>query len=46
MRDLDTIDSELRLRAAVRWSIRELGGEPSSRHIDELLDERNELAGT
>jgi hypothetical protein len=40
MRDLDTIDSELRLLAAVRWSIREHGGEPSSRQVDELLDER------
>jgi hypothetical protein len=28
MRDLDTIDSELRLLSAVRWSIREDGGEP------------------
>jgi hypothetical protein len=26
--------------AAVRWSIRAHGGEPSSRHVDELLDER------
>jgi hypothetical protein len=26
--------------AAVRWSIREHGGEPSSRQVDELLDER------
>jgi hypothetical protein len=40
MRDLDTIDSELRLLAAVRWSIREHGGEPSSRQVDKLLDER------
>jgi hypothetical protein len=40
MRDCDTIDDELRLLAAVRWSIREQGGEPSSRQIDELLDER------
>jgi hypothetical protein len=40
MRDPDTIDSELRLLAAVRWSIREHGGEPSSRRVDELLDER------
>jgi hypothetical protein len=40
MRDLDTIDSELRLLAAVRRSIREHGGEPSSRHVKELLDER------
>ena len=38
MRDLDTIDSELRLLAAVRWSIREHGGEPSSRQIDELRE--------
>jgi len=45
VRDLDTIDSELRLLAAVRRSIREHGGEPSSRQVDELLDERNELAG-
>jgi hypothetical protein len=28
------------LLAAVRWSIREHGGEPSSRQVDELLDER------
>jgi hypothetical protein len=40
MRDLDTIDSELRLLVAVRWSIREHGGEPSSRQVDKLLDER------
>jgi hypothetical protein len=39
-RDLETIDSELRLLAAVRWSIRHHGGEPSSRQVDELLDER------
>ena len=39
-RDLDTIDSELRLLAAVRRSICEHGGEPSSRQVDELLDER------
>jgi hypothetical protein len=41
MRDFDTIDSELRLLAAVPRSIREHGGEPSSRHADELLDEHN-----
>ena len=40
VRDLNTIDSELRLLAAVRWSIREHRGEPSSRQVDELLDER------
>jgi hypothetical protein len=43
MRDLDTVDSELRLLAAVRRSIREHGGQPSSHHVNELLDERNEL---
>jgi hypothetical protein len=46
MRDQDTIDSELRLLAAVRWPIREHGGGPSSRQADELLDERNELSGS
>jgi hypothetical protein len=40
VRAIGTIDSELRLLAAVRWSIREHGGEPSSRQVDELLDER------
>ena len=40
MRDLDAIDSGLRLLAAVRWSIREHGGEPSSRQVDGLPDER------
>jgi hypothetical protein len=30
----------LRLISAVRRSIREHGGEPSSRQVDELLDER------
>lgn len=40
MRDRDTIDSELRRLAAVRRSLREHGGELSSRQIDELLDER------
>jgi hypothetical protein len=44
MRDHATIDAELRLLAAVRWSIREHGGEPSSRYVDELLDERTEVA--
>jgi hypothetical protein len=40
MRDIETIGSELRLVAAVRRSIRGHGGEPSSRQVDELLDER------
>jgi hypothetical protein len=39
----EVIDSELRLVAAVRWSIREHGGEPSSCQVDELLDERTAL---
>jgi len=45
MRDLDTIDSELRFHSAMRRSIRAQGGEPSSRQIDELLDERSALTG-
>jgi uncharacterized protein DUF732 len=40
MRDRETIDSELRLIANVRRSIREQGGQPSCRQADELLDER------
>ena len=40
IRDIETIDAELRLQAAMRRSIREHGGEPSSRQVDELLDER------
>jgi len=40
MRDRETIDSELRLLAAMRRSIREQGGELSCRQADELLDER------
>jgi hypothetical protein len=46
MRDPYTIDSEMRLLAAVRRSIRDHGGEPSSRQVDELLDERAELTGS
>jgi hypothetical protein len=34
------LDAELRLLAAVGWSIREYGGEPESRQVDELLDGR------
>ena len=40
MRDRETIDSELRSAGCWRRSIREHGGEPSSRQVDELLDER------
>jgi hypothetical protein len=43
MRDRETINSEPRLLAAVRRSIREHGGKPSSRQVDELLGERAEL---
>ena len=42
MRDREIIDAELRLLAAVRWSIREHGGELGSRQVDELLDTRRE----
>jgi hypothetical protein len=38
--DIETIDGELRPLAAVQHSIREHGGELSSRQADELLDER------
>jgi hypothetical protein len=40
MRDREAIDSELRLIAERRRSIREQGGQPSWRQVDELLDER------
>jgi len=40
MRDRETIDSELRLIADLRRSIREQGGQPSCPQADELLDER------
>jgi hypothetical protein len=40
MRDRETIDSELRLIANERRSIREQGGQPSCPQADELLDER------
>lgn len=40
-RDVDTIDQELRLLAAVRTRTRELdGGTPSIELADQLLDER------
>jgi hypothetical protein len=40
MRDREVIDSELRRLAAMRRSVRERGGELSTRQVDELLDER------
>ncbi|HWS91177.1 MAG TPA: hypothetical protein VN255_09050 [Mycobacterium sp.] len=43
MRDLDIIDSELRLLAAVRRTAADLGGPlPPIGLVDELLDERLE----
>jgi hypothetical protein len=45
MRDLETIDSELRLVAALRGAARERGGPlPSIGVADALLDERRELS--
>jgi hypothetical protein len=45
MRDIETIDSELRL-ATLRRAARERGGPPPSMGVaDALLDERRELAG-
>jgi hypothetical protein len=44
MRDIDTIDSELRLVAALRRAARERGGPlPSIAVADALLDERREV---
>jgi hypothetical protein len=41
MPDLETIDSELRLLVAIRRLVREEEGRvPSTRYLDELLDER------
>jgi hypothetical protein len=46
MRDKETIDSELRLLAAVRRVCREQDGIlPSIGPVDELLDERSSIAG-
>lgn len=44
MRDKEVFDSELRLVAAVRRSIREQGGHPSSRQVDEMA-RRTQRAG-
>ncbi|WP_375484764.1 DUF732 domain-containing protein [uncultured Mycobacterium sp.] len=50
MRDRETIDAELRRLAALRRSTGDHGGEPWSRQLDELLDERlghrTEASGT
>ena len=46
MRDIETIDSELRLVAVLRLATRERGGPlPSIDVADALLDERRELTG-
>jgi hypothetical protein len=46
MRDIESIDSELRLVAALRRAARERGGPLPSIHVaDALLDERRELTG-
>ena len=42
MRDLEVIDSELRLLLAIRHMVREEEGRPpGTARIDELLDERS-----
>jgi hypothetical protein len=47
VRDIETIDAELRLLAPVRRACRELGGAvPSIGPVDALLDERRELTGS
>jgi hypothetical protein len=47
VRDTETIDSELRLVAALRRAARERGGPlPSIDVADALLDERRELTGS
>jgi hypothetical protein len=44
MRDIETIDSELRLVAALRRAARERGGAVQSIDVaDALLDERREM---
>ncbi|MDT5044443.1 MAG: hypothetical protein QOG75_296 [Mycobacterium sp.] len=47
VRDIETIDAELRLLAPVRRACRELGGTvPSIGPVDALLDEHRELTGS
>jgi hypothetical protein len=46
VRDIETLDAELRLVAALRGAARERGGPlPSIDVADALLDERSELTG-
>ena len=44
MRDVEVIDEELRLLAVVRRLVHEHGGRPTSKAVDELLDERLDAA--
>ena len=46
VRDIETIDSELRLVARAWRVARHMGCTPSTAHLDELLDERSELTGS
>jgi hypothetical protein len=46
VRDIETIDRELRLVARALRVARHMGCTPSTVHIDELLDERSELTGS
>jgi hypothetical protein len=46
VRDIETIDSELRLVARAWRVARHMGCTPSTAHMDELLDERSELTGS
>jgi hypothetical protein len=47
MRDIEVIESELRLVAIVRRSIRELSGvAPPTDILDSLLDERHRTGGS
>jgi hypothetical protein len=46
VRDIETIDGELRLVARAWRVARHMGCTPSTAHIDELLDERGALTGS
>lgn len=43
-RDVEAIDAELHLLAAVRTAVRDDGGQPTTGPADELLDERLDAA--
>jgi hypothetical protein len=46
VRDIETIDRELRLVARAWRVAHHMGFRPSTVHIDELLDERSALTGS